>query len=290
MEGVPRIAAVMTCYNRKESTLRCLESLKRQDYPEEKITIYLLDAASPDGTGAAVKGVYSDVIVINGDSNCFWCGGMRVAYCEAMQYDYDYYLWLNDDTTLLNHAVSHLVSAAKKVERSVGQEGIIVGSTRDPKTGRCTYGGIVSRSRLRPLSYSRREPSGELQECSTMNGNCVLIPRQVAMAVGNLDERFTHGFADFDYGLRARAKGFGVWIAPAYTGECARNPPPKWRDENLTMTKRLQHAHGVKGVSPREWFLYLRRHAGKAWPVYFIVRYIHILLPSLRGGRDHIRG
>ncbi|MBU2135728.1 MAG: glycosyltransferase [Alphaproteobacteria bacterium] len=50
-----RIAVVMACYNRRDTTLRCLRSLFAQLEPTVSLDVYLLDDASSDGTGAAVR-------------------------------------------------------------------------------------------------------------------------------------------------------------------------------------------------------------------------------------------
>lgn len=125
------------------------------------------------------------------------------------------------------------------------------------------------------------EPSGKLQRCDTMNGNCVLIPREVAQSVGNISPEFTHKIGDMDYGLRARAKGFPLWVAPTYIGECSRNPPPLWVNPEAPLKTRLKVLRSPKGLSPAEWIVYARRHAGIRWPLYWLTLYMRALLPGL---------
>jgi len=263
--------------------MACLDALMRQEAIDDvRVQVYLVDAGSTDGTAEAIKERYRNIRVILRDSSLYWCGGTRVAFSEAMKEDYDYYLWLNDDTMLLSSAIRIMLDTAREIEHREGKAGIAVGSTRDPGTGRCTYGGVVQSSKWRPLVHRLAEPSGKLERCDTMNGNCVLIAREVGRLVGNLSPEFTHRVGDRDYGLRARAKGFPLWIAPTYVGECARNLPPLWANPETPLKRRLKALRSPKGLPPREWIVYTRRHAGIPWSQYYwLTLYLRVLLPNL---------
>jgi GT2 family glycosyltransferase len=277
-----QIAVLITCHNRKDLTLACLRKLMRQTGIDVvRIQAYLVDAGSTDGTAEAIEKHFPNVRLIQRDSSLFWCGGMQVAFNEAMKGNYDYYLWLNDDTILFQNAIQMLLETAHELRQKEAKAGIIVGSTRDPKTGQCTYGGIVRQSRWRPLAYRLLEPSGKSQQCHTMNGNCVLIAREVAEVLGGLCPEFTHFLGDIDYGLRASAKGIPLWIASTYIGECSVNPPTPWVDPEVPLRKRLAVLYSPKGLAPREWLVFIRHHAGIYWPVYFLTLYVRVVFPGL---------
>ena len=105
-----RIAILMTCFNRSETTLRCLKSIVSQKLPNGFETkIYLVDDGSPDKTGTLVKEMFPNVRVINGNGKLFWTKGMALAWkTAAADADSDYYLWLNDDVTLDKMAVAEV--------------------------------------------------------------------------------------------------------------------------------------------------------------------------------------
>ena len=52
-----KIATLLTCHNRKEKTLKCLNSITAQHIPKQvgKIDVFLVDDGSTDGTSEAVK-------------------------------------------------------------------------------------------------------------------------------------------------------------------------------------------------------------------------------------------
>jgi GT2 family glycosyltransferase len=206
---VERLVALLTCHNRVERTVNCLDSLFSQEQTGGlSIEAVLVDAGSTDGTPDAVAERFPQVTVLRRGDDLFWNGGMRVAFAHAHADDPDHYLWLNDDVELDPDAIARLYAAHGELTDRRPAAAIVVGNTRDPQTGQHTYGGLVRPDRLRRMRYSLVEPTAELQQVETMNGNCVLIPRAVAARTGNLAAAYTHGMGDYDYGHRATRAGF----------------------------------------------------------------------------------
>ncbi len=274
------LAILMTCFNRRETTLACLASLAAQQrqVPRSEQVI-LVDDGSTDGTGDAVKQAYPGVRVLPTEGNLFWNGGMRVAFAEALQGDYDAYLWLNDDTMLFPHALDLLLGTASRMETSA----ILVGSTCNAQTGKRSYGGEWQQRRWLRNRLAPVQPEADRwQACNTMNGNCTLIPREIARTLGNLDAAFTHSFGDMDYGFRARRAGFSIYIAPGYLGSCADNSRAgTWRDASASLAARWSHLSSRKGSPFREWSIYCRRHLGPLWPLYAVSPYVKVLTSSV---------
>ena len=276
----PTIAVLMTCFNRRDLTLRCLEALYAQQQSEpRRLTTILVDDGSRDGTAAAVSERFPQVRVLAGKGNLYWNGGMRVAFGEALREGFDYYVWLNDDTMLQPQALDVLL----RTNHGLAAEGItaiVTASTCEASTGKRSYGGVLISRGLVTRSLVALEPSAsEAIACDTMNGNCTLIPRAIADRIGNLEEGFTHSFGDLDYGLRATSSGFAVYTAPGYLGSCSDNSRSgTWRDKQSSFRKRWRHLTSPKGSPFKEWALYCRRHQGPLWPLYVISPYAKTLL------------
>ena len=115
-----QIAVLLTCFNRKEKTLRCLQNLKEQTLPDNVVvTVVLVDDGSTDGTGDAVSKNYPDVNLIRSEGNLFWNQGMRLAWNTALQQrDYDYYLLMNDDTEIYSDAIMRLLVVEKEIKEA----------------------------------------------------------------------------------------------------------------------------------------------------------------------------
>jgi GT2 family glycosyltransferase len=280
------IAALLTCHNRKQKTLTCLEALFDQKLSAEvDLHIYLVDDGSTDGTAEAVRQAYPQVRILQGSGNLFWNGGMRQAFAEAIKDDRDYYLWLNDDTLLYPEALDNFLTTSRRLSEQGDIRAIVVGSTQDSETGKLTYGGRVRSSWWHPLKFRLVEPGTTPKPCETMNGNCVLIPRAVVQVVGNLEPAFTHTAGDIDYGLRARKQGCSLWVAPGYVGTCQQNPLGEhwWEDPNLTLSERLKKMSQPKGLPLAEWKVVAQRHAGVFWPIYWLLPSVRLLLLSVFG-------
>jgi GT2 family glycosyltransferase len=279
------IAVLMTCHNRKLKTLAALESLFKQKLTSEiALNAYLVDDGSTDGTAAAVQQTYPQVKIFSGDGNLFWNGGMRVAFSEAIKDDPDYYVWLNDDTVLEPEALNDLLTTSRQLIEKGEKKAIVAGSTRDPETSDFTYGGMVQSRWWHPIYLRAVEPNDKPQPCDTMNGNVVLIPKEVVRLVGNLDEAFRHYAADYDYGWRAKQQGCTVWIAPGYTGTCALNPKPA-EVVAQPLTEQLEKVGKPKGLSLQdvtlqpleEWKVYTQRHGGFFWQIYWLLPYRRLI-------------
>jgi len=278
------IAVLLTCYNRKEVTLSCLDNLFKNNIPDGySFKVFLVDDGSTDGTDDAVREVYPQVNIIKGDGSLFWNGGMRVAFEAAMKVKYDYYLWLNDDTLLYSTTIESLIKASKELKERLGQSAIVVGATQDENDGRLTYGGVDRKSSWKRTAFTLVEPSDEPVECETMNGNCVLIPDEIAQSIGGMEPKFSHAMGDLDYGLRARYAGFSVWVAPGYVGTCSNNPVlGSINDRSLPVRDRFKKLIHLKGVPPTPWLVFTRRHTGILWPLYWLYPYVKTLITFKR--------
>ncbi len=281
-----RIAVLLTCHNRRATTLSALQCLFAQTLsPDVQLQGFVVDDGSTDGTADAVRSQFPGVTVLAGGGSLYWNRGMRLAFEQAMRDDFDSYLWLNDDTRLYPDAIARLMATRTWLLQHGHRKTVVVGSTQDPVTGALTYGGVLRCSRMHPFRYRLVEPGPTPRPCQTMNGNCVLVPRSVAQVVGNLSTAFTHSMGDFDYGLRCRQAGCGLWIAPGFVGTCARNPVENtWMDPRVPLHLCWRDMLGPKGLPLREWCAFARRHGGLAWPLFWILPYLRMTFSKVRLG------
>ncbi|NJK57590.1 MAG: glycosyltransferase family 2 protein [Pleurocapsa sp. SU_5_0] len=269
-------AILITCHNRSQVTLNCLSALYNQ---KPIFKVYLVDDGSRDGTSKDVEKQYPSVKIFPGDGNLFWVGGMHLAFAEAMKNDHEYYLWLNDDTILESNALQTLIDTYSLVKNQGYLKSIIVGSVKDPDTGQYSYGGRIRSTKKFSRTFEAVEPTYEPQECDTMQGNIVLIPRSVVEIVGNLEPAFTHQRGDLDYGLRAKKLGCSIFVAPGYLGTCPQNlVTGSWVDMSLSPYQRLKKVLQIKAFPPKEWAIFTKRHSGKLWFLYWTFPYIRALI------------
>ena len=63
-------AVILTCFNRKDTTLRCLRQLYQQK-KSSRMDVFLCDDASTDGTSEAIRKEFPQVHVVIGNGNLF---------------------------------------------------------------------------------------------------------------------------------------------------------------------------------------------------------------------------
>jgi GT2 family glycosyltransferase len=276
MKVIPTIAVLLTCHNRKDKTLQCLQALFVQQGLEVDyhIEVFLVDDGSTDGTAEAIKIQFPAVNIIIGDGSLYWNRGMHLAWQTAADTkDYDYYIWLNDDTFLFNNALQGLLNSA----HLLGNKSVICGSTLSLETNTISYGGFSKDSKM-------LIPNGKLQEVYSINGNCVLIPKYVFKTIGFLDERFPHAIGDFEYGLRVRKHNLKSYIAEDYIGICEGSEKlPLWCSPSVSLNKRVKNLYSPLGNShPYYFFIFEKKYYGLITAIkHFLSIHLRVLIPSL---------
>lgn len=287
---VASVCALLTCFNRREQTVAGLQRLRLSaDSAGLAVHAVLVDDGSTDGTATAVRAQFDWVTVLAG-RDLYWNRGMRMAMEHALkQRSEAHLLWLNDDTLLDDDALQRLLATRRTVISQTGAEPIIVGCTRDARTGTFTYGGNRRGKGLHRFRFSDLHDPVRPMACDTMNGNVVLLPRAIVDQVGLLDPSFEHALGDLDYGLRAVAAGVPVYTSPGFVGTCNRNPVQgTFQDRSLGVRKKLRLMLHRKGLPWRSWYVFTRRHGGRAWPFFFIWPYFHVLTSCVSSRRANV--
>lgn len=279
------IAAVLTCFNRKDKTEACLNALfDAAQHAAERVRLHVIvtDDGSKDGTSAMLRSRFPQVQVLRGDGGLYWNGGMRVAFGRALEQRHDFYLWVNDDTTLFPNCLDKLLATHDAQLESSGCSGLVVGSTCNDE-GQVSYGGQRRKAGGKALQFSLVKPCEHPQTCDSANGNCLFISAQAAQQLGNLEEAYVHSMGDLDYGLRATQLGIPLWVAPGFVGKCGNDHPlgGSYLDRSLPFSVRWKKALSPKELSPRAWGVFCRRHAGPMWPLYWAWPYAKIVITSI---------
>lgn len=266
-----KVLGLMTCYNRKEKTVRALNNLIRGN-SKVSFSFMVADDGSTDGTFHELQKI-PNVTVLRGNGNLFYSGGMRLAIGEAkkIKETYDYCLLFNDDVDFRESAIEELCDKDSSV--------IWVGPTSDEK-GELSYGGVVQTSKWRPKTQIVMADSQDGRECDTFNANCVLIPWEIFTSLDNIDAVYTHSMGDFDYGFSAKRKGYVIKVSDTFVGQCPDNPVSvSWRNTELSRKERIRKKESPKGLPAKEWFHYLKKnyHVFTAI-VYSAIPYFRIIL------------
>lgn len=205
-----KIAVVLPVFNRRLTTLRCIETLSGFNSDQYRLTILVIDDGSSDGTARAIKDAHPDIIIIEGDGNLWWAGGVNRGFTYIKHnIDCDLILIMNDDSifdqTTLDRLFRYVISSPNACVSALA----IVASTGGIFCGGHKQMGFLKR--CIPL-YQNKQITKDLPaiiECDSLSSRFVLVPRGILETVGYFNEkRFPQGYSDIDFFLRAKAAGY----------------------------------------------------------------------------------
>lgn len=267
------IVAIMTVFNRIELTVQCLNDLFEQQGNGTHfiLRVVMVDDGSTDSTQEIITRTFQDrVTVVRSSGDLFWSRGMALAESRAKSQYPDFILWLNNDIRLFSDAVLRLL----QTNESFFRKAIVVGAMVSIPSGKTSYSGF-SKLSSRPGHLQMVDPADEPRMVDTVNGNLVLISRDVFSTIGPIDTAFSHAYGDLDYGLRAKQAGFNVVLAAGYLGNCDRNPVQgTWEDTLLSRRQRLKLLFSRKGLPIRSHYHFVRKHSPLLWPLFLPITYL----------------
>ena len=271
------IAVLITCHNRKLKTLECLTALYNATLPKNHtMNVFLVDDGCSDGTVLAINKRFPKVNIVKGTGHLYWNQGMRLAWQTAVNSkDYDYFLWLNNDTNIKSGALIEVFDCCNLNLKNKIKEAIVVGACMNSDSSKIfSYGLRKDKIKL--------VPNGLIQNGNMINGNFVLVSKSIFDKLGFLSDDFTHGMGDIDYGLRAIQYGFDVVTTRKFIGYCKLNESlPLWCNPKVKFAKRLQAFHSPLGININEYKILVKRF----WPHRYFTTlskiYLRLLFPRI---------
>ena len=278
----------MTVHNRREKTLRCLDSLRETvaSFGEHfSLKVFLTDDGCTDGTSEAIraKSFPFEVQILPGDGNLYWNGGMIQSWKASLEENgWNGYLWLNDDVVVLPAFWQDLMDTDRICIETYGKRGIYVGSTQDAATGAFTYGGFVYTNKL-TLKDRMLIPDGTVQRCEAGHGNITFVAAEVVEKQGVFCDKYLHGGTDHDYTYLAHKAGFPVLILPHYSAACDNDHSKDGGRKaffELPLRQRLQAMDDPRGLNLHNALLFSRRCFPLRYPIILLSGYFKALLPK----------
>ncbi len=220
IEALPPISIVIPSFNGLEHLKTCLSSLRKLDYPRDRLEIIVVDNASTDDSVAYLEdGFSTSVIVIRNTKNLGFAAacnqGARVATGT-------YIAFLNNDTRVdplwLRALIAPILAAQGNNDPTLVCVSAQIlswdGEFIDFVDGRINIFGNgfqLDHGQRSVLSADRTQPYDVPFAC----GGSMLIDRAVFLDVGAFDEDFFALFEDVDLGYRLWALGMRVVVAPS---------------------------------------------------------------------------
>jgi GT2 family glycosyltransferase len=248
-----RLTALLACHDRRDVTVRCLESLFRTRLGGLELDAVVVDDGSGDGTGAAVMALGLPVRVVPGPGDWFWARSMAEAERVAEQADPDAVLWLNDDVDLSPSALFEIVHGLRRYPDTV-----LVGGLTARDRPKLTYSGFGWSDRACDEVH-RIRPDGTYRLVDGFHGNVVVVPRSVRRLVGPIDGTWPHNFGDLDVARRLNTARVPIRLLPSIAGRCDGHVVD-YLDPQRRPWSRLWAVLGRRGWPLRANWRYHHRH------------------------------
>ena len=275
------VSVLIVFHNGKEQTLRCLKSVKENNYPNYHITV--VDDGSTDGSSEAIVEAFPDVRILRGDGN-LWCNGsFNFAIERCLENGSGLFLLLNNDNVIAPDALGCLVEPYQALNAPI--VGSLVGYLHKPDT--VSYAGKLidwkkGRNILIYNGMHIKDVKHEVIEVDFLGFQGVLISKEVFKSIGLFDDKtFKHYSGDTDFYLRAKKAGFKVVVDTRAV---------VWDDVDIkggtgikpTLWEFIKELHNIKSLShlPTRYRFY-KRHAPIFWAIPFCKYYFRLLKGQL---------
>jgi GT2 family glycosyltransferase len=211
------LAVLVLSYNKREHTLRCLQSVRSLDYAPREVIV--VDNGSTDGSADLVATEFPEVHLVRSERNLGAAGGRNLGIRWAGEHlPYHYLLFLDDDTVVDAELASELVQELRRHPDA----GLVTPKAFRTGSGRTLASAGGMRVRLGSASIIDIG-AGELdagqfdtpRRVDACVGFAVLARREALERTGGFDDRYNpYGWEEVDFSLRMREQGYGIYYAP----------------------------------------------------------------------------
>ncbi|GAB4361718.1 MAG: hypothetical protein Kow00128_00770 [Deltaproteobacteria bacterium] len=232
----PRVSIIIPVYNQLSFTKRCLETLAENTGEEPPWEVVVVDDASTDGTASYLADLADRIVVVRNPVN----GGFsRACNTGARTARGEYLVFLNNDT---EPQAGWLPPLLAEVEAGRAE---ICGARLLYPDGTIQHAGVAFNEKSRPYHIFRRFPANDpavvrkrAMRCVT--ASCMLVRKEMFLALGGFDEGFRNGFEDVDFCLRAGAAGKRILYVPESVLVHYEETSPGRRRRDTENEERLQ--------------------------------------------------
>jgi GT2 family glycosyltransferase len=264
----PKVSIIMLNWNGLKDTIECVESLKRISFSDYRVI--LVDNGSQGNDVETIKHRFGDYVhIIENDRNYGFAEGNNIGMRYALTaHSPDYLLLLNNDITVAPDFLTELVNVAEN-DREMGLLGPLVYDYYKPNAIRGTGSG----QRINwwrgvtydVMSSTPGEEATGVREADSVEGSCMLAPRNVLDKVGMLDGEYFAYWEETDWCVRIRKAGYRICCVTR--SRIWHKVQPSYLD-----TRKLYYFL-------RNNILFMRKNADRKYLPVFSVYFLTVSLP-----------
>ena len=203
---VEKVFVLLPVHNRRQVTMKFVESLRRQTYRHWHLI--LVDDGSTDGTAEAVSSMIDSVSVLRGKGNWWWAGSLQQglnAVGQMRPSPADMLLISNDDVQFEEDFLGTAVAVLRARPRC-----LLLARAKNPHTGEIAETGIEAD--FRALSFRIAAEPGRINCLSTRG---LFLRWADAEAIGGFYPRLLpHYLSDYEWTIRANRRGLKCITVP----------------------------------------------------------------------------
>lgn len=240
------VHVIVPVFNRLAMTQSLIACLRRQVL-NQSLRILVVNDRSTDGTDKWLA-VQDDIEVLGGDGSLFWGGAVDLAvrHLKNKTAAEDWVLLMNNDTTVADDFVQHLLDTAQA--NAPAAVGSVIRDEAD-HARLLSIGARVDAWRLLTrdlLDNAGSQPvSDATVEVDALSGRGALFPMASLIAAGGMRPRaLPHYLADYEVSLRVRKQGWRLLVSTAaavYSGDDygSMRRALSWRDKLFSVRSPL---------------------------------------------------
>ncbi|OGH11602.1 MAG: hypothetical protein A3B38_02215 [Candidatus Levybacteria bacterium RIFCSPLOWO2_01_FULL_36_13] len=215
-------------FNDNESTLECLESIRKLDRKDIELNVVVIDNASVEPFVSRESLKEFKLKIIRSNQNLGFSGGHNIGIKYSLQNGADYIVILNNDTQVDKDLITNMLKAFKsdvgivvpkiyfakgfeyhKERYSEKDKGKIIWYAGGEIDWKNILGKHTGVDEVDSNKYSKTS------ETEIATGCCMMIKKEVFENVGLLDDRYFLYYEDADFSIRSKIKGFKIQFEPA---------------------------------------------------------------------------
>lgn len=209
----PLLISVILNTNRRKDTLECLDSLRRNTYPNHRVIV--LDNRSTDGSIMAIRNAYPDVQIVELEKNLGYAGNNNVGITIAMNQGADWVFVLNEDIILDSKCLERLVEVGDS-DSQIGILGPLVYHHDEPDVIQ-SAGGLLGRY-WESIHLGKNEVDrGQFSlphPVEWISGCAILVRRAAIEQAGMLDGDFFIYWEETEWCIRLAQAGWKIIHVP----------------------------------------------------------------------------
>jgi GT2 family glycosyltransferase len=246
------VAIIILTLNQREKTLQCLSSLSQAKGSATRILLW--DNGSHDGTAAAVRNAFPEVLVHENPINLGVASGRNAAALLAMDTFHPGYLLFLDNDMLVEPGFVEALLQPFLEDGRVGQTQAKLRFMHNRQ--RLNDGGGARINfllwQVRPVGYGEidRGQHDRARRCISCGG-AMMVRRAVFQELGGFDSQFDpFGPEDLDFSLRLQKAGYVALYAPRAVAYHA-----------VSHTFGQGYSEAYARHKSRHWLTFMGRHA-----------------------------